>query len=339
MSLSSESVPTPTAIFETLGAFRKTAILKSAIELGVFTAIAEGALTASAIASVCPASERGMRILCDNLVLYGFLTKSGDIYQNTLNSSVFLNRHSPAYMGGIADFLCNDTMVVETIRDFTACVRRGGTMMPGEGTVSDENPMWVEFARTMGPMMRPAAEAIAQQVPASGPLKVLDVAAGHGLFGISIAQRNPEAHIVALDWAGVLEVAKQNAAEAGVADRYSTLPGSAFEVNPGIGYDLVLITNFLHHFSPEVNEAFLRRAHAALKPGAMAITLEFVPDESRTSPPVPANFAMIMLSTTTHGDAFTFSELDLMFRNAGFSSNTCHRIPTEQSIIISVKSL
>ena len=337
MSLSPESHPNPTAIFETLGAFRQTAILKSAIELDVCTAIADGALTASAIAKACSTSERGMRILCDNLVLYGFLTKSGDTYQNTLNASVFLNRHSPAYMGGIAGFLCNDTMVVETIRDFTACVRRGGTMMPGEGTVSDENPVWVEFARTMGPLMRPAAHAIAEQVPSSGPLKVLDVAAGHGLFGIMIAQRNPEAQIVAQDWAGVLEVAKQHAAEAGVGDRYSTLPGSAFEVDPGTDYDLVLITNFLHHFSPEVNEKFLRKAHAALKPGGRAITLEFVPDESRTSPPAPANFAMIMLSTTTHGDAFTFSELDTMFRNAGFSSSTCHRIPTEQTIIISNK--
>ncbi len=121
-----------------------------------------------------------------------------------------------------------------------------------------------------------AAHAIAEQVPSTGPLKVLDIAAGHGMFGITIAQRNPEAEIVALDWAAVLEVANENAVKAGVDARYSTIAGSAFNVDYGDGYDLVLITNFLHHFDPPTNETFLRRVHAALKPGGKAITLEFV---------------------------------------------------------------
>lgn len=338
MSTSPAPAPNPTTIFETLGAFRQTALLKSAIELDVFTLIADGATTASAIASACSASERGIRILCDNLVVSGFLSKSDGSYNNTLNASVFLSRHSPAYMGGVTEFLCDHAMMAELMDNLTGCVRRGGTMMPGEGTVSDENPVWVEFARCMAPMMQPAAHAIAEHFPSSGPLKVLDVAAGHGLFGISIAQRNPDAQIVAQDWASVLEVAKQHASQAGVESRYSTIPGSAFDVDFGTDYDAVLITNFLHHFSPEVNEGFLRKAYAALKPGGQAVTLEFVPDEGRTSPVSPARFSLIMLSATTHGDAFTFPELDSMLRNAGFSPNVCHRMPTDQSIIVSTKS-
>ena len=84
----------------------------------------------------------------------------------------------------------------------------------------------------------------------AGPVRVLDIAAGHGLFGIEVAKQNPQAASSALDWAPVLEVAKANARKAGVGDRYQTLPGSAFDVDYGGPYDIVLLTNFLHHFDP-----------------------------------------------------------------------------------------
>jgi ubiquinone/menaquinone biosynthesis C-methylase UbiE len=168
-------------------------------------------------------------------------------------------------------------------------------------------------------------------------LKVLDIAAGHGMYGITIARHNPEAQITALDWASVLEVAKENAEKAGVAARYSIIAGSAFDVEFGSDYDVILLTNFLHHFDAHTNEQVLRKVHAALKPGGKAVTLEFVPNEDRISPPSPARFAITMLFTTQHGDAFTFRELDSMFRNAGFESNVQHMIETQQSVIISTK--
>jgi methylase of polypeptide subunit release factors len=104
------------------------------------------------------------------------------------------------------------------------------------------------------------AELMAGLVDPGGKqkLKILDIAAGHGLYGIAFAKRNPQTQIVALDWANVLEVAKENARKAGVLDRYSTIAGSAFDVDFGEGYDLVLLTNFLHHFE----SANLRNAHA-----------------------------------------------------------------------------
>lgn len=337
MATSTQPSPNPARIFETMRAFQQSAVLNSAIELGVFTAIAEGAATATQIAEKCAASERGIRILCDSLVTDQLLTKQNGQYQNSLDTDVFLNRHSPAYMGGVTDFLCRPELMTDMMTSLTESIRKGGTVLPGEGTVSPENPIWVTFARSMAPMMRPAAQAVASHVPASGPLKVLDIAAGHGLFGITIAQRNPEAAIFAQDWASVLEVAKENAVNAGVESRYSTIPGSAFEVDFGSSYDLVLITNFLHHFDAATNEAFLRKVHAALKPGGRAITLEFVPNDDRVTPPMPARFALTMLSSTAKGDAFTFGELDSMMRNAGFANNVCHTLETQQSVIISTK--
>ncbi|NDJ13588.1 MAG: class I SAM-dependent methyltransferase [Acidobacteriia bacterium] len=329
--------PNPGRIFEVLMGFRESAALKSAIELGVFSAIAEGTSTAGEIGAKCGAAERGIRILCDTLVTMDFLHKDGAAYSNSMNAGIFLDKKSPAYMGGIAGFLFAPDMVQSTLSTMTDCVRKGGTVMPGEGTVDPDNPLWVAFAEAMGPMMMPASMAIAAQVPASGPLTVLDIAAGHGLFGIQIAKRNPEAQIVALDWKAVLEVAQRHAAEAGVGDRYSTLAGSAFDVDFGEGYDVVLVTNFLHHFNAATNTELLRKVHAALRPGGVAITLEFVPDASRVTPVMPARFALTMLTGTQEGDAYTFAELEKMASDAGFSHSVQHLIETKQSVIISTK--
>jgi ubiquinone/menaquinone biosynthesis C-methylase UbiE len=168
--------------------------------------------------------------------------------------------------------------------------------------------------------------------------KVLDIAAGHGMYGIALARHNPNAEVVAVDWKNVLAVARENAEKAGVSGRHRSIEGSAFEVDFGDEYDIVLITNFLHHFNAETNESFLRKVHRALKPGGRAVTVEFVPNEDRLTPKIPAEFSLLMLANTPEGDAYTFSELERMYRNAGFRSIQLHEIPpSPQRVAIGVK--
>jgi SAM-dependent methyltransferase len=329
--------PTPERIFQTLSAHQQTAALKAAIELDFFTAVAEGEDTPARIAARTGASERGARILCDYLTVHQFLTKNGGRYGLTPESSLFLDRRSPAYVGGVADFVAGPDLVAG-FRDLTAAVRKGGTTLPGQGSMTPEHPMWEEFARSMVALARPSAEAIVRIVGAAGmgPCKVLDIAAGHGIFGITIARANPRAEIYALDWKNVLPFARQNAEAAGVAPRFHEMPGDAFEVEFGADYDLVLLTNFFHHFDPPTCERLMRKVRAALRDGGRAVTVEFVPDESRVSPPMHAAFAMTMLGSTPAGDAYTFSEFERMFRNAGFSRSESHPTPL-QHIIVSHK--
>jgi 2-polyprenyl-3-methyl-5-hydroxy-6-metoxy-1,4-benzoquinol methylase len=330
--------PSPELFFDTLNAYQRTEALKAALELDLFTAIGEGAVTSPEIAARLEASERGVRILCDYLTVVGFLTKEAGRYGLTLDTATFLNRHSPAYCGTAAKFLASPDLV-DGFKQIAAAVRKGGTVA-GEGTVAPDHPIWVDFARAMAPLVRMTAEALAKLIGAESAehWKVLDIAAGHGLFGISVARLNPNATVAQVDWHNVLEVAKENARAAGVADRISYIPGSAFDVEYGSGYDVVLLTNFLHHFDAPTCETLLRKVHAALKPGGRAITAEFVPNEDRVSPPVPASFSLMMLGSTPSGDAYTFKELDQMFHNAGFASSELHALPpTFQSVVISRK--
>jgi len=327
----------PMLFFETVNAFHRSEALKAAIELNLFTAIAEGHETVPALARACAASERGTRILCDYLTILGFLTKQDSTYKLTPDSAAFLDQHSPAYMGGAIEFLLSP-MLTQGFYETAAAVRKGGTV--ANDTVAPEHPIWVKFARGMAPLMMPAAQMIAQLVDPQHDkkLRVLDIAAGHGRFGITLAERNPQVEVTALDWAAVLEVAKENAAQAGVSDRYHTLAGSAFEVDFGTGYDVVLLTNFLHHFDPPTNETLLRKVHAALKEGGRAATLEFVPNDDRTSPPGAAMFSLIMLVGTPSGDAYTYAELERMAANAGFTRSELYPLaPLPHSVVISYK--
>lgn len=331
--------PNPQIIFEAMTAYQRSAALRAAIELDIFTAIAEGANTADALAAKCQAAPKGVRILCDYLTVLEILTKDGDQYGLTMDAAAFLNRHSPAYTGSAVTFLQSDTLT-QAFDNLTAAVRKGGAAFSEEGTMEADHPVWVEFARAMAPMMAMPAELIGKLagVEAMESCKVLDIAAGHGMFGIALARQNPRAEVVAVDWANVLEVARENAERAGVADRHTRKPGSAFDVDFGDGYDLVLLTNFLHHFDQQTNEALLKKVHAALKPGGRAVTFEFVPNEDRVSPPGPAMFAMIMLASTTDGDAYTHAEYQKMFSNAGFVSTELHQLPpTMQQVLISQK--
>lgn len=308
--------------------FHMTAAIKAAIELSIFTQIAKGNKTSPAIASATGSAERGIRILCDTLTVVGFLSKQGNEYALADDSALFLDENSPAYLGNMIDFILSPVQR-RGFDDLTNAVKQGGTTVTGDGSVDPESPVWATFARSMTGMMVPSSQKMASELgyEKDTPIKVLDIAAGHGLFGITIAQNYPSAQIHAVDWKVVLPVAQENAEKFGVADRFHIIEGSAFDVDFGYGYDVVLVTNFLHHFDIPTCEAFLKRCNAALKDDGQVLTLEFIPNEDRISPPGEALFPLIMLASTPAGDAWTLGELTGMFENAGFSRNEHRPMP------------
>jgi 2-polyprenyl-3-methyl-5-hydroxy-6-metoxy-1,4-benzoquinol methylase len=336
---SASTRPTPEHIFNTLNAYQQSAALKAAIELDVFTAIDEGKQSAEEIAPFTKAAPRGVRILCDFLVIHGFLRKEHDQYRLTVESGLFLSRKSSAYMGTLVGFLVNDRHL-QNFSNLAEAVRRGGTADTRGDHHKPDETLWVSFARSMAPITVPSANYIAHLLDAAKgeAWQVLDIAAGHGMYGITLAKNNPNARVTALDWPAVLEVAKENAQKAGVSARYSVRPGSAFETELGEGYDFVLLTNIFHHFDRQACGQLMKRVLAALKPGGKAVTLEFIPNEDRVTPPTAAAFSLIMLAGTDAGDAYTLAEYEAMFQEAGFRNTTLYQVPEmPQQILISEK--
>jgi ubiquinone/menaquinone biosynthesis C-methylase UbiE len=323
-------------LWDAFTGYQRTAVLKAAIELDVFTLIAAGAATVDVLAARCQAAPRGLRALLNHLVMDGFLAKDGERYTLSATAAAFLDRGSPGYLGSAVHFIASP-MVSEGFSRLTDAVRRGGTAIPDDGGLAPEHPMWIEFARAMAPVAGLSAMLLANllDVEHAPHWRVLDIAAGHGLFGITLARLNPGVQVTALDWKNVLTVAADHARAAGVTDRFHTLPGSALEVPFGDGYDIVLLPNFLHHFDPRSCELVLRKSHAALKPGGRVVIVEFVPDEDRSGPPDAVRFGLVMLASTPAGDAYTFSEYQAMLRNAGFARATLHELaPSPARVVV-----
>ncbi|MGA7197395.1 class I SAM-dependent methyltransferase [Roseiarcus sp.] len=325
---------TPELFFEAATSYHKTAAMMAAIDLGLFTAIAEGADTPAALAAKVGAAERGARILADYLTIHGFLTKAEGVYALTPSSATFLDERSPAYLGAAKDFLAAPEFLAMVFADPARAVRSGESL--GLGNIGPDNPIWIKFARGMAASATPTARAVAAHAVAglTTPEKVLDVAAGHGMYGVSVALAAPGARVTALDWAGVLEVARANAEKFGVADRFQEIAGSAFDVDWGDGYDLILLPNFLHHFDPGACASLLAKVRRVLAPAGRAFAVEFVPNPDRISPPRPAAFALVMLFSTPNGDAYTLAELDAMGRQAGFRGIVATPLPPAPQTLV-----
>jgi ubiquinone/menaquinone biosynthesis C-methylase UbiE len=339
-AMSSPAAPalSPGRIHQALTSYQLAMAMKGAIELDLFTHIAAGAATPEAIAPLCGGTEKGVRVLCDYLTVHGFLSKTDGRYAVGPDVAPLLDRRSDLYMGSVAGFFTHPTMIAK-YDDVAGLVRRGGAT---DHTLAPNDPIWVEFARHMAPMFALTSRIAAPLLTTPGvPARVLDVAAGHGLFGIAIALHNPQAHITFQDWPNVLEVARANASERGLAGRFDLIPGSAFEVDFGTGYDLVLLPNFLHHFDAATNVTLLRKACRSLAPRGRAAVIEFVPNEDRVSPPDGALFAMRMLGTTPAGDAYTIGEFRRMLLDAGFGPAEVHSLApaTQQLIVASTRDL
>ena len=306
--------PSPQLFMETITAYQRTEILQAALELDVFSALARGNHTVPSLAAACQCSERGIRILCDYLVVTGFLLKENSAYNLTEESALYLDQASPAYLGSIRDFLASPQLRAN-FSDIEKAIRHGGFI--GGSFLDPKSSIWTTFARAMGRIQALPASQLAASLDLhpSGPFKVLDVAAGHGIYGLTLAHKISTVQITALDGSDVLQVAYENAEALGVSDRFSSIKGNIFEVDLGSGYHLILIPGFLHLFSKEDCQRILDKAAAALEPHGHLVIVGYIPDEHRISPATA--FSITMLASTPSGEAHSFQDYKQMCLNAG----------------------
>lgn len=323
------------SVFDAALAYQKTAALVAAVKLDVFTVIGTEMMTAESIALRIGASTRGLRILCDYLTVLGLLRKQKLSYGLTHAARMFLDGSSPHAMGSIVDFLAAPEMLAFLLDDPASYIRRGGS--DGLANVTSDHPLWGRFAQAMAPLAAVTAKRVAAYVATlpEPPYAVLDVAAGHGLFGIEVAKMFPDALVTAIDWAEILAFVQVNANEAGVDNRFRMVPGNACDLEWGRNFDLIILANFLHLFDRKTCTSLLRKVKSSLAAGGRALAIDFVPNEDRVSPQLPVMFAFWMLAVTPGGDAYTTNDLDEMARDAGFRGATNRPLPpTLETLII-----
>ncbi|KUM25603.1 hypothetical protein AU467_25895 [Mesorhizobium loti] len=337
----SAPLPSPSRITDNAFAFQRTAALRAAVGLDIFTAIGEGHDTPATLAERCGAAERGIRILCDYLSAIELLSRKEGRYIATADAAAYLDRRSPAFIGDALRFVASETALKAVLGDPVAVVRNGGTILDEtEHFGAPDQADWSTYARLVAPMMARSAALLADLVAGGDALvkRILDIAAGPGQNGIALARRLPDAHVRAVDWPSVLEIAAENALIAGLDERWRALSGSALEMEFGGPYDVAIVARFLHLLAPQDRESLLRRVHAALAPGGRIVVLQTLLDEDRASPPFAVAMNFNILATTPSGEVATTGEFEALIHRTGFGRLGWHDIPdSDERIAIAWK--
>ncbi|MGW7535319.1 class I SAM-dependent methyltransferase [Amycolatopsis sp. NPDC054798] len=315
---------TPKKLHDIMRGFARSALLRCAIELQVFDGMAGGAVTAAGLAPRVGADERALRIILDSLAAIGLVrTVPGGAYELPPGGSELLVSTGSRYFGRSLKLGASD-WEWEAQRRLTEAVRKGGAVMDSHA-LTPEFQYWEDFAENTNWFNNGAAELMAGQLlpwaKNRESVEVLDVACSHGFYGLNLAKAEPRARIWGVDWANVLTITERNYANHGMADRFRGIAGDMFAVGLGGPYDIVMITNVLHHFSAETSTRLLRRMHDVLRPGGRIAVSGHTFDENETPEEnsLPFLFSEIMLVMTDEGETHSVQSHRRMLTDAGFS--------------------
>ena len=315
----------PQEIMHLMQGVQATGIFRTAIELGVFGEIAKGNKTAGSVAKAIGCKERATRILLDACGALGLVEKKGSEYALPAVTEQFLVPGKPTYMGELANLFCGDALWNSFSR-LTDAVKNDGTVMH-EHAETPRYHFWEMFARSTAAMAAPAAQVLDGHLAdffAKRPkARVLDVAAGSGFYGFTLAKR-PNVELNVLDWPNVLVETRDWAKKLQVdASRVKYIEGNLFEVDWQGPYDVIVMSHIFHHFDAPTCEGLMKKAAAALAPGGRIAIQEFVYDAELKNP-VAALFSITMLTTTHHGEAFSAADYSRWFEAAGLRSAGMH---------------
>lgn len=231
-------INSPFALLQQLAfSFAPSRVLTASVQLRVFSHIAAGNHTAVEVAKAAGASERGMAMLLDALTALELLTKKHGRYELSPIAANFLVRESPNYLG----YMMEADQMWDAWTNLTEAVRTGKPhrMMHEQKAAEDFFPTLV---RTLHITNREPAQRLAQALgigAARKGIRAVDVGCGSGVWGIAIAEADPESRVTAQDFPGVLETTRQYVRQHGVEQRFDFLPGDLRQVDFGEGrYDL-----------------------------------------------------------------------------------------------------
>ena len=323
-----EQIPSLEAIDELEYGVWKATVLQAALELDLFTTIAEGHHTLKEIVAATECSERGMRILLDALCPLGLLSKSGDDYFLTPTSEAFLVRGKPTYYG---DF-CLKTQLAWEARGRIAEGIKTGKAVGGDFSGADSQDLWAQsraIAILTWPQQAEKAwelwEILGVNKKTKPGLNILDVACGSGVKSFVLAQADPDAHVTGLDFEKVLEVTAKVAEAMGVTKQITLRSGDILTAEFGTEeFDIVLFGAILYFFNPQQVREILQRTHKALKPDGLVVINSAISDEERCETETALLVAFQLFLFAPESEVYTFSEYKGFLEEVGFTNVAGH---------------
>lgn len=342
-SIGVSPIMTSDRIQDALYAFTRSQILFSAIDLDLFSLIAEGHDTLEALRDRLLLSRRGLRMLLNGLVGIDFLkmTETG-AYALPPDVARFLVRNSSEYIGGMVHH-CK--RLYENWAQLTDTVRFGQPA-GGAQSLAQLETYFAELVKGLYVSNYPAARKLAKRLsdekppafPVSSdapPLEILDVAGGSAVWSIALLETFDNSRATVIDFPSVTHVAEEYVAQHGLSGRYAYWPGDLEDLElPESHFDVVIMANICHALGPISTRKAFQKLLPALKPGARLAIVDFVPDNRRSEPGWPLIFGVNMLVTTPEGDVFTAAEYTKWLTAAGFGRVSFHELETDVTAII-----
>jgi SAM-dependent methyltransferase len=302
----------PTPIFDTQVAFMLARTIMVGTKLGIFEALAPGPLTATEIAAQCQTDPRATVKLLNALVGAGYLRADGERYTLTRVTRKWLLQDSPK---SIYDKMMFHFTEWEWIEHYEEYVRMGKPLSIHE-TLSDE--AWGVYQRGMRGVMRFQALEVVWRTPMpKNPQDMLDVGGSHGLFSVAFCRRYRNLRSIVLDIPQAVKHAAPILAKEEMGDRVVHRVGDALTDDLGIdAWDLVFISQFVHHFDDGTNRDLVRRAARALRPGG------FLAIQDMLRPSSGKEAALVLLSdlyfaNTSQSGSWSLEEIADWQRAAG----------------------
>ena len=336
--MSTTAPVTPERIIQFAWGYVPTFVLEAAIRHRIFDVLDSGAKTVAEIQEQTGASRRGLTAIMNALVGLNFLAKDPQgRFSLTPESAAFLVSTKPSFQGGIIRH-GSEHLIPKWLR-LNEIVATGKPIeaVNQEGLGSE---FFQKFVNDIFPMSYPAAQTLARHFDSNGAgqtLRVLDLAAGSGVWGIALAQSSEQVRVTAVDWPEVIPITRQTVARFGLAGRFSFVEGDLLEADFGGNHTVATLGHILHSEGEERSRALLAKTFAALGSGGTIAIAEFLVNRDRTGPLNALFFAVNMLVNTDSGDTYSFEEIGSWLMEAGFIDPRTLESPGPSPLILATK--
>jgi precorrin-6B methylase 2 len=338
MSIAIQPQVTPERIRQLMWGYAPPLILEAAIRHRVFDVLDGGPKTAEEVEDATGASARGLTAVMNALVGLGLLAKDAQgRYTLIPESAAFLVSTKPGFLGGM--ILHSSGQLIPKWLRLNEIVATG---RPVEAVNQERlgGDFFHKFVEDIFPMSYPSAQALAAALDLNGsgqPVSVLDLAAGSGVWGISLAQRWDRVRVTAIDWPEVIPVTRKTVARFGLMKRFQFVAGDLLTADFGRNHAVATLGHILHSEGEERSRALLRKTFEALASGGTIAIAEFLVNDERTEPLVGLLFAVNMLVNTDNGDTYSFGEISAWLAEAGFVNMRTLDVPGPSPLILATK--